>query len=80
MNPTIGHTPIFVNYQSNWQSHVTPFVLHKINTIPTSTYPMWYNVILPYIPTNHNLYPTYITRTKCVGPLIPRNYITYVPR
>ncbi len=80
MNLSIGHTPVAISYLSNWQSHVTPFVLGKINTILTSTCPMWYNVIFPYIPLDHNLYPTYITRIKCFDPLIPRNYTTYVPR
>ncbi len=80
MNPSIGHTPIPINYQSNWQSPITPFVRGKINTIPTSTYPIWYNVILPYIPLDPNLYPAYTTKEKKIDLLIPRNYTSYVPR
>jgi hypothetical protein len=45
MNPNIGHTTILVNYQTIWSQPITPIVLSKTNMLPTSTYPMWYNVI-----------------------------------
>jgi hypothetical protein len=48
--------------------------------IPTSTYPMWYNVIPPFMPLDPNLYPTYQTRTKGFDSSIFRNYTCYVPR
>jgi hypothetical protein len=32
--------------------------------LPTSTYPMWYNVIPPFVPLDPNLYLAYPTGTK----------------
>jgi hypothetical protein len=46
--------------------------------LPTSTYPMWYNVIPPFVPLNPSLYPTYPIRTKGYDSSIFRNYIGYV--
>jgi len=39
---------------------------------------MWYNVIVPYIPLDFNLYPTYLIGAKRFDPLIFRNYTDYV--
>jgi hypothetical protein len=47
--------------------------------LPTSTYPMWYNVIPPFVPLNPSLYPTYQTRAKGIDSSIFRNYTSYVP-
>jgi hypothetical protein len=79
-NPSIGHTTILVNYQITWSQLVTPIALGKTNMLPTSTYPMWYNVIPPFMPLDPSLYPTYPTKTKGLDFLIFRNYISYVPR
>jgi hypothetical protein len=46
--------------------------------LPTSTYPMWYNVIPPFVPLDISLYPTYQIGTKGLDSLIFRNYIGYV--
>jgi hypothetical protein len=46
--------------------------------LPTSTYPMWYNVIPPFVPLDPNLYPTYPTGTKGIDSLIFKNYTSYV--
>jgi hypothetical protein len=46
----------------------------------TSTYPMWYNVIPPFVPLNPSLYLTYIIKTKGLDSLIFKNYTSYVPR
>jgi hypothetical protein len=47
--------------------------------LPISTYPMWYNVIPPFVPLDLNLYPTYQIGTKGLDSSIFRNYIGYVP-
>jgi len=56
MNPSIGHTTIHVNCQITWSQFVTRIVPSKTNMLPTSTYPMWYNGIPPFVPLNPNLY------------------------
>jgi hypothetical protein len=78
MNLGIGHTTIFVNYQIIWSQPITPIVLGKTNMIPTSTYPMWYNVIPPFVPFDPSLYPTYQIGTKGLDSSIFRNYTGYV--
>jgi hypothetical protein len=45
MNPNIGY--IIVHVQG------------KTNMLPTSTYLMWYNVILPFVPLDASLYLIY---------------------
>jgi hypothetical protein len=47
---------ILVNYQTTWSQPVIP---GQTNILPTSTYPMWYNVIPPFVFLDPNLYPTY---------------------
>lgn len=78
MNPSIGHIVILINYQPTWPPPFTLFILGRTNVLPTSTYHMWYNVIIPCIPLEHNLYPTYFIETKRFDPLIFRNYTCYV--
>ncbi len=80
MNPSIGHIAIHVNYQTIWSQLVTPIVLGKTNMLPTSTYPMWYNVIPPFVPLDPSLYLAYQIGTKELDSLTFRNYIGYVPR
>ncbi len=80
MNLNIGHTAILVNYQITWSQPVTPIVPSKTSMLPISTYPMWYNVIPPFVPLDPSLYPTYSTRTKGIDSLIFKNYTLYVPR
>jgi hypothetical protein len=46
--------------------------------LPTPTYPMWYNVIPPFVLLDPNLYLAYPTRTKGLDSSIFRNYIGYV--
>jgi hypothetical protein len=50
MGPSIGHITILVNYQTNYSQLVTPIILGKTGMLPTSTYPMWYTVIPPFVP------------------------------
>jgi len=64
MNPSIGHIIVFVNNQTTWSQLVTPIVPCKTNMLFTSTYPMWYNVIPPFVPLDLNLYLIYQVRTK----------------
>jgi len=80
MNSSFGHMAIFVNYQPTKQPPITPFVPNKTNVVPTFTYPMWYNVIPPYILSNPSLYLAYLTKMKRFYPLISNNYIGYIPR
>jgi len=47
--------------------------------LPTSTYPMWYNVIPPFVPLDLSLYPTYQIGTKGLDSSTFRSYIGYVP-
>jgi hypothetical protein len=46
--------------------------------LPISTYPMWYNVIPPFVPLDLSLYPTYLIRTKGLDSSSFRNYTSYV--
>jgi hypothetical protein len=78
MNLNIGHTVIPINYQITWSYFVTPIVPSKTNMLPTSTYPMWYNVIPFFVPLDLSLYPTYLTGTKGLDFSIFRNCIGYV--
>jgi hypothetical protein len=78
MNPSIVHTTILVNYQTTWSQPITPIVLSKTNMLPTSTYPMWYNVIPPFVPLDPSLYQANLARTKGFDFSIFRNYIGYV--
>jgi len=64
MNPSIVHTTILVNYQTTWSQPITPIVSSKTNMLPTSTYPMWYNVIPPFVPLDPSLYQANLARTK----------------
>jgi hypothetical protein len=48
--------------------------------LPISTYPMWYNVIPPFVPLDCSFYQANPTRTKGFDYLIFRNYRGYVPR
>jgi len=48
--------------------------------LPISTYPMWYNVIPPFVPLDPSLYLAYPTITKSLDFSIFRNYIGYVLR
>jgi hypothetical protein len=47
--------------------------------LPTTTYPMWYNILPAFVPLDPSLYSTYPTGTKGFDSLIFRNYISYVP-
>jgi hypothetical protein len=77
MNPSIGYTIIHVDYQITRSQSITPIVPSKTNMLPTSTYPMWYNVIPPFMLLDLNLYSIYQIRTKGLNPLNFRNYIGY---
>jgi hypothetical protein len=46
--------------------------------LPTSTYPMWYNVKPPLVPLDHSLYRINLTKTKELDSSIFRNYTSYV--
>jgi hypothetical protein len=50
MNPSTGHTIILVNHQTTWSQPITPIIPGKTSMLPTSTYPMWYNIIPPFVP------------------------------
>ncbi len=78
MNPSIGHIIILVNYQTTWSEPVAPIVPGKTNMLPTSTYPMCYNVIPPFVPLDLSLYPTYPIGTKGLDSSTFRNYTGYV--
>jgi hypothetical protein len=78
MNLSIGHTVIPINYHPTWQQLVTPIILSKTKISPTSTYPLWYNGIAPFVPLNPSLYLAYLIGTNKFDPLIFRNYIGHV--
>jgi hypothetical protein len=46
--------------------------------LPTSTYPMWYDVIPPFVPLDPSLYPAYPTGTKGIDSSVFKNYTNYV--
>jgi hypothetical protein len=48
--------------------------------LPTSTYPLWYTVIPPFVPLDFTLYPTYQTGAKELDSSISKNYTCYIPR
>jgi hypothetical protein len=80
MNPNIGHIIIHVNYQTTWSQRAIPIIPSQTSMLPTSTYPMWYNIIPPFVPLDPSLYPIYPTGTKGFDSLIFKNDISYVPR
>jgi hypothetical protein len=47
--------------------------------LPTSTYPMWSNVIPPFVPLDLSLYLAYQIGTKGLDFFIFRNYTCFVP-
>jgi hypothetical protein len=77
MNLNIGHTTVPTNYQTIWSQPITPIVPNKTSMLPISTYPMWYNVIPPFVPLDPSLYPGYQIGTKGLHSSIFRNYISY---
>jgi hypothetical protein len=79
MNPSICHTTIPFNYQTTWSQHVTPIAPGKTSLLPVSTYPMWYNVIPPFVPLDPSLYLAYQIGTKGLDSSIFRNCIGYIP-
>jgi hypothetical protein len=48
--------------------------------LPTSIYPMWYNVIPFFMPLDPSLYLAYPTGTKGLDSSIFTNYTCHVPR
>jgi len=48
--------------------------------LPTSIYPMWYNVIPFFMPLDPSLYLAYPTRIKGLDSSIFTIYTCYVPR
>jgi len=78
MNLNIGHMVVLVNYQTPWSQLVTPLALGKTSMLPTSTYPMWYDVIAPFVLLNPSLYPTYPTGTKGIDSLVFKNYTSFL--
>jgi hypothetical protein len=78
MNPSVVHIVIPINYQTTWSQPITPIILGKTSMLPISTYPMWYNVIPPFVLLDSNLYPTYQIRAKGLDFSIFKNYIGYV--
>jgi hypothetical protein len=80
MNFNIGHMAIPINYQTTRSQLFTPILPSKTNRLPISTYPMWYNVIPPFVPLDHSLYLAYPIGTKGLDSLIFKNYTSYVPR
>jgi hypothetical protein len=47
--------------------------------LPTAIYPMWHNVIPPFVPLDLSLYLAYPTGTKGLDYLIFKNHTCYVP-
>jgi hypothetical protein len=80
MNLNICHMVVPINYQTTWSQLLIPTIPSKTSMLLTSTYPMWYNVIPPFVHLDPSLYPTYQTRAKGLDYLIFRNYISYVSR
>jgi hypothetical protein len=78
MNLSIGHMVVPINYQPTWQQFITP-IISKTNFLPTSTYPLWYNVIPPFVLLDPSLYLAYLIGTNRFDPSIFRNYIGHVP-
>jgi hypothetical protein len=77
-NPSINYTIVLVNYQTTWSQPITPIVPSKISMLPTSLYPMWYNVIPPFVPLDPNCIQHIQLKQK---DLIPRFLgIIHVPR
>jgi hypothetical protein len=80
MNPIIVHTTIPINYHTTWSQPVMPIILSKTSMLPTSTCPMWYNVIPLLMPLDPSLYLAYPTGTKGFDYSIFNNHTSYVPR
>jgi len=66
------------NHSTNrWQQFVTPIILGQISNLPFSFYPMWYNVIPPYLPFDPSLYPRYFSGMKMFEHVYPIIIIGY---
>jgi hypothetical protein len=78
MNLNRGYTIVTFNYQTTWSQLVTPIAQNKNNMLPTSTYPMWCNVIPPFMHVNPSLYLVYPTGTKGLDSSNFKNCTSYV--
>jgi hypothetical protein len=61
-------TPIMPGHTNN----VTPIMPGHTNNVPFPSYPMWYNVIPPYLLLDSNLYPRYFNGMKMFELVNPR--------
>jgi hypothetical protein len=55
---------ILITQPTNWQQTITPIVPSHANNVSFPSYPMWYNVIPPYLFLDSNLYPRYFNGMK----------------
>jgi hypothetical protein len=53
-----------ITQPTSWQQIITPIVPGHTNNVSFLSYPMWYNVIPPYLFSDSNLYPRYFNGMK----------------
>jgi hypothetical protein len=57
---------------TSWQQTITPIVPSHTNNLSFLSYPMWYNVIPPFLFIDSNLYPRYFNGMKMFELVNPR--------
>ncbi len=53
-----------ITQPTSWQQTITPILSGYTNNVSFPSYPMWYNVIAPYLFLDSNLYPRYFNGVK----------------
>jgi hypothetical protein len=66
-----------ITQPTSWQQTITPIILSHANNVSFPSHPMWYNVILPYLFLDSNLYPRYFNGMKMFELVNPRNHYNF---
>ncbi len=69
--PSLVIHPTLVNQHLGWQQPITPLIARqpKVILYPPA-YPMWYNIVPPFVPMDPNMYSVYYSKIKGPNPLI----------
>jgi hypothetical protein len=63
---------ISITQPTNWQQTITPIIPGHTNNVSFPSYPMRYNVVLPYLFIDSSLYPRYFNGMKMFELVNPR--------
>jgi hypothetical protein len=62
--------PTPIGQHLGWQQIVTPLIIRQPRVVPYPPYPMWYNILPPFVPMDPNLYSIYYFGIKKLDSLI----------